>query len=70
MRHSAEIQAKPILLLIMERLRNFFAYQCYFQSEDVSAYLVLFRIPVYLICLSLCLTYKAAPGIGPISISR
>ncbi len=59
MRHSAETQVKPILLLIIERLRKIFAHQCYFQSEHVGSYLVLFRIPVYSMCL--CLANKASP---------
>ena len=62
MRHSAETQIKPILFLIIERLRKIFPCQCYFQSEHVGAYLILFRILVYLICL--CLANKAAPGLG------
>jgi hypothetical protein len=62
MRHSAETQVKPILLLFIERLRKILAHQCYFQSAHVGAYLVSFRIPVYLIYL--CLANKAAPGIG------
>src|SRR6266849_9175743 len=62
MQHSAEIQVKPVLPLIIERLRKILAHQFYFRSEHVCAYLVLFRIPVY--SMSLCLANKAAPGIG------
>ena len=63
MRHSAKTQVKPMLLLIIERLREIVAHRCDFQSENVGAYLVLlFRIPVYSICL--CLPNKAAPGMG------
>jgi len=57
-----ETQVKPILLFIIERIRKIFAHQCYVQSENGGAYLVLLRIPVYSICL--CLANKAAPGIG------
>jgi hypothetical protein len=62
MRHSAEAQVKPILLLIIERLRKILSDQCYLQGEHVGAYLVLFRISVYSMCL--VPRNKAAPGIG------
>ena len=38
MRRSAETQVKPILLLIIERLRKILAHKYYFQSEHVGAY--------------------------------
>src|SRR6266576_6234955 len=63
MRHSAETQVKPILLLIIERIRKILAHQCYFQSEHVGAYSVLFRIPVYSTCL--CPQTRLLLGEGP-----
>jgi hypothetical protein len=47
-----------MLGLIIGRLREVFAHRCCFQGKHVGAYSVLFRIPVYSMCL--CLTNKAA----------
>jgi hypothetical protein len=68
MRHSAETQVKPILLLIIERLRKILAHQCYFQSEHVGAYSDLFRIPVY--SMFLCPQRRLQWEEGPTLTSR
>ena len=51
MMHSAEAQVNPILLFIIERLREILAHQCHFRSEHVGAYSVSFHTPVYSMCL-------------------
>ena len=50
-----------MLLIIIERFREIFAYQCYFRSEHIGAYLAYFVFQSILMCL--CLANKAAPGI-------
>ena len=55
---------KLMLLIMIERFRKIFAYQCYFRSEHVGAYLAYFvfqSIDSTVMCL--CLAHKAAPEI-------
>ena len=66
MQHSAKMQVKLTLRLIIERLREIFTYQCCFRGKHIGAYSVLYHISVYPVCLSLVI--KAALGSSDINL--
>jgi hypothetical protein len=60
--HSAKMQVKLMLRLIIEGLREVLTHQCCFPGKHVGAYSILFCILVYSTCP--CPAIKAALGRG------